>query len=167
MECKVLITSCKHKLGMSYNIVEIRIEMSDGVIWIVLFSHDYVHVFELWRNKFLYSKSIKFSNGYEFLKEDILQLMQKADSCICKFCDLHVNCPSSVCQNVKLASELVTDRTATLLLDLFPRDKRKESMALVLNLLIKVLTFLLATEKVKVWNIGSHLLKSICLNKLD
>ena len=59
-------------LGVSDDNVEIKIKMSDGVVLVVLFSCDYVHVFKLWRNKFQDSKSIKYSDGMEFSEGDIL-----------------------------------------------------------------------------------------------
>ena len=101
--------------------------MSDGVEWTVLFSHDWVHIFKLWRNKLIDSNCIKYSNEMELLKDDVLQLMQKADSTICKLRDLHVNCKSSDRQNVRLECELVSVTNATLLLELFPVEKRKKS----------------------------------------
>ena len=58
----VIITSCDQhgkncslatQLEVTPEKPEIIIVMSDGVIWIVLFSHDYVHIFKLLRNFFL------------------------------------------------------------------------------------------------------------------
>ena len=85
----------------------------------------------------------------ELLKDDVLQLMQKADNTICKLRDLHVNCKSSDRQNVKLACELVSDTNATLLLELFPGEKRKKVMAYVFDLLNKSFNLLTSNRRSK------------------
>ena len=146
IDCKVIITSCDQhgkntnlgaKLGVTPENCEIKIIMDDGTIWIVLFSHDFVHIFKLFRNFFLDHDYVKFSNGVIFSKKDILDLMAKADSSILKLKDIHLKCKSSDRQNVKLACELISDTTATLLMDLFPGDERKAEMAVVFSIFNK------------------------------
>ena len=75
--------------------------------------------------------------------------MQKADCIICKLQNLHVNCKSSDRQNVKLGCELVSDTNATLLLELFPREKRKKDMAYVFNLYNKSFDLFTSNRKSK------------------
>ena len=112
IDCKVILIDCDQhnknvglvtQLNETPEQSEIRIVMSDGEIWIVFFSHDFVHIFKLFRNFFLDHEYVEFANGVKISKQDILDLMARADSSVSKLKDIHIKCKSSDHQNVKLA----------------------------------------------------------------
>ena len=97
--------------------------MSDGVIFIKIFLHDFIHIFQLFWNFFMDHVYVKFINRIEFSKKDILYLMVKADSSVSNLKDIHIKCKSSNRQNLKLGYELFSDTIAILLVDIFLGDK--------------------------------------------
>ena len=98
----------------------------------VIFLFDFIHLFKNYRNFILDKGQVIFTNGLKFHKTDLIKLMWKAQDntlSLCKLTDLHFTCQSSNRQNVRLATELLSDSVSQLLLDLFPGDSHMAELS--------------------------------------
>ena len=111
----------------------------------VFFLYDWVHLFKSCRNNLL-DHLVTLPNGRSVSKHDFCHLKQKVDSEITvgfQINDEHLDCQFSDRQDVKLATHLLSERTAALFHRFFPKDPKKMSLGDFLDILgksFKILT---------------------------
>ena len=108
---------------------------------LVMFSYDWVHLHKSFRNN-LIDHTLILENGLHIKAKNELQQLLKhcrdkeigAGSWIK---DIHLECKNSDRQTVRWAVEIMSDKTASLLREIYPQDAKKIALADIFDLVHK------------------------------